>query len=135
MNPARAAREAARAAQDDPHAATAWTPPVLRTVAAQGDGIEDVLAALDRHFAYLEASGTLRSRRRERLRERVVESVERKVRERLWGDRATAHWLDARLTEVERGGVTPFAVADELLERSGELLTQPTPAGVRRGEP
>ena len=55
--------------------------------------------------------------------------------ERLWGDRASAAWLDARLTEVERGGVTPFAVADELLERSGELLTQPTPAGVRRGEP
>jgi LAO/AO transport system kinase len=135
MNPARAAREAARAAQDDPHAATAWTPPVLRTVAAKGEGIEDVLAALDRHFAYLEASGTLRSRRRERLRERVVESVERKVRERLWGDRASADWLDARLTEVERGGATPFAVADELLERSGELLTQPTPAGVRRGEP
>jgi LAO/AO transport system kinase len=133
MNPARAAREAAQA---DPREAERWTPPVLRTVAAQGEGVGEVLAALDRHFAYLEASGALHERRRQRLRERVVEVVERKVRERLWGDAPTAAWLDARLAEAERGATTPFVVADELLERSGDLLTQPTPpaGGIRRGE-
>jgi LAO/AO transport system kinase len=121
MNPARAAREAAReAGRDD------WTPPVLRTVAAKGEGIEDVLSAVDRHFAYLEASGTLRDRRRTRLRERVVEVVEGKVRQRLWTDPATSAWVDGRLPALETGTATPFGVADELLERSGELLTRTT---------
>src|SRR3954470_522971 len=68
MNPARAAREAAQA---DPHASDSWTPPVLRTTAARGEGIDELLGALDRHFVYLETSGALRERRRQRLRERV----------------------------------------------------------------
>lgn len=125
MNPARAAREAAAA--NDPHGAHAWTPPVLRTIAARGEGTDDVIAALDRHFAYLEGSGALRRRRRERLRERVVEVVERKVRDRLWRDADTAAWLEERLGAVETGAATPFAVADELLARSGTLLTTTAP--------
>ena len=121
MNPARAAREAASA--DDP---TAWTPPVLRTVAAEGQGLEELVAALERHFRYLTASGSLERRRLSRLRERVVEVVEHRVRQRLWADAATGRWLDERLPALAAGDTTPFAVADELLARSGNLLTGTT---------
>jgi LAO/AO transport system kinase len=119
LNPARAAREAAANA-----AAEEWTPAVLRTVAAQGEGIAEVAAALDRHFAYLEASGTLRNRRRTRLRERVVEVTEDRIRRRLWRDPGTTEWVDAQLDALEAGRTTPFAVADALLARSGDLLTR-----------
>ena len=47
--------------------------------AAQGEGIGELVDALDRHFRYLETSGTLRERRRARLRERVVDVVEDKI--------------------------------------------------------
>ena len=119
MNPGRAARAAAKDA-----AAESWTPPVLRTVAAKAEGTEDVVAALDRHFAYLEKSGTLTRRRRARLRERVVDVVEERVRGRLWHDPSTNEWLDERLPELEAGTTNPFDVADRLLARSGELLTR-----------
>ena len=121
-NIAKQARAAART--DD---AETWTPPVLRTVAAKDEGIEEVVTALDRHFRYLEQSGTLRTRRRIRLRERVVEVVEDKVRRRLWGNAATNAWLEERLPELENGTATPFAIADDLLARSADLLTQTTP--------
>jgi GTPase len=121
-NPARLAREAAR-----DEAADRWTPPVLRTVAVSGEGTPDVLAALDRHFHYLERSGELRARRRHRLRERVVNVVETRVRDRLWKDAATGAWLDDQLPALEAGTTNPFAVADALLARSGTLLTQVTP--------
>ena len=101
-----------------------WTPPVLRTAAAKDEGIGELVTALDRHFRYLEDSGTLRVRRRTRLRERVVEVVEDKVRRRLWADAATNAWLEERLTELETGTATPFAIADDLLERSADLLTR-----------
>ena len=119
MNPGRAARAAAKAANPD-----RWTPPVLRTVAAKGEGIGDVSAALDRHFSYLETSGTLGTRRRARLRERVVDVVEARVRSRMWTDRATNEWLDNKLAALEAGTTNPFDVADELLARSGDLLTR-----------
>jgi LAO/AO transport system kinase len=113
-------REAAAADAD------VWTPPVLRTVAAKEEGIEELVQALDRHFRYLERSGTLRARRRERLRERVVEVVEDKTRRRLWGDAATNAWLEERLPALESGDATPFGIADALLARSADLLTRTT---------
>ena len=118
MNPARAARRAASAERPD-----RWTPPVLQSVAARGEGIEELLGALDRHFRYLESSGELRGRRRTRLRERVVEVVEQKVRQRLWTDPATEAWVAERLPAMEAGRETPFGVADALLARSAALLT------------
>jgi LAO/AO transport system kinase len=117
MNPARLAREAA--VVDNP---TTWTPPVLSAIATKQEGIAEMVAAVDRHFAYLEQTGTLRARRRERMRERVIDVVERKVRDRLWKDSRTMTWLDEQLPSVEEGRSTPFAVADQLLRQSGELV-------------
>lgn len=118
MNPIRVAREAART--DSPES---WTPPVLRTVGATGEGVAELLAALDRHFRYLEQSSTLRARRRSRLRERVIAVVEQRLRRRLWSDESTNSWVDGQLAALEQGTASPFAVADELLRASGTLLT------------
>jgi LAO/AO transport system kinase len=121
MNPGRAAREAAQSDGGD-----AWTPPVLRAVASTGEGVSELAAVLDRHFGYLERSGDLRERRRRRLRERVVDVVEEKVRRRLWADAATNAWLEDRLPALEAGESNPFDIADELLTRSGTILTRTT---------
>lgn len=118
FNPARMAREAAA----DP-APKEWTPPVLRVVAVKEEGIDDIIAALDRHFAYLEESGRLRARRRERMRERVMDVVEHKIRGRLWKDTGTMTWLEQQLPSVEEGRATPFSVADQLLRQSAELVS------------
>jgi LAO/AO transport system kinase len=118
MNPARAARKAA-----DEAAPIDWTPAVLRTVAAQGEGVTEVSDAIARHGDYLTRSGELRHRRRQRLRERVREAVERKVADRLWRDLGTIEWLEARLPELEDGVTAPFHVADALLARSAALVT------------
>ncbi len=118
-------RKQVRAAAAEEHPES-WTPPVLSTVAAKDTGTAELVAALDRHFGYLEESGTLRERRRARLRERVVDVVEDKTRRRLWGDDATNGWLEAQLPELEAGTATPFGIADALLARSVDLLTRTT---------
>jgi LAO/AO transport system kinase len=119
MNPGKAARAAARAENPE-----YWTPPVIRTVASNGEGIGDLVEAADRHRSYLEKSGTLGERRRARLRDRVVDVVEMRVRTRLWSDAGTKAWLDTKLAALQDGTTNPFAVADELLERSARLLTR-----------
>ena len=117
-------KQVRQAARDDE--AESWTPPVLSTAAATEQGIDELVEALDRHFRYLERSGTLRTRRRARLRERVVEVVEDKTRRRLWGDAATNAWLEERLPSLESGAETPFGIADALLSRSADLLARTT---------
>src|SRR5688572_3804619 len=120
-NPARAAREAAR--RDD---GERWTPAVLQSVAVKREGIPEIISAVDRHFHYLEQSGELHVRRRGRLRRRVVEVVESRVRRRLWTSAPLVAWLDEQLPDLEAGVRNPFEVADALLARSGDLLTGTT---------
>jgi LAO/AO transport system kinase len=116
-NLARQVRESAQ------HDEERWTPPVLRTIGIEKQGIGELAEALDRHFRYLESSGQLRTRRLARLRERVVDVVEAKTRQRLWTDADTAAWLEARLPQLESGAATPFEIADALLARSADLLS------------
>ena len=122
LSPARAAREASA----DPHAGGGWVPAVVNTVAADGRGIPELLAAITRHFEYLEVSGELAARRRSRMRERIVEVAEDRLRRRLWSDPRTQAFLDLALPALERGEVTPFAIADALLARSATLMAGPT---------
>ncbi len=102
--------------------ADTWTPPVLSSIAAKGEGIGAIAESLDRHFGYLERSGKLRDRRRERIVERVIEVVEKRMRLKLWGESAVMTWLTGRVDELESGSVTPYAVADNLLARFGHLV-------------
>lgn len=118
MNPARVARRAGK--EEEPEA---WTPPVLRTIAAQKEGIGELVGAISRHHGYLDRSGELQARRRERLRERVREAVELKARQRLWKDAGTVAWLEDRMPALESGDQAPFHVADALLANSGALLS------------
>ncbi len=118
-SPAREAREAAHS-----ESAGKWTPPVLRAVAAHGEGISEIIESLERHFNYLESSGELRARRRRGLAERVTDAVDRRMKGRLWSSAQVTAWLEDRIPELETATVTPYAVADELLDRFGQLVTR-----------
>ncbi|HYF71310.1 MAG TPA: methylmalonyl Co-A mutase-associated GTPase MeaB, partial [Nocardioides sp.] len=49
----------------------AWRPPIVKTVAHQGEGLDEVVAEIDRHRAWLESSGELERRRRRRARDEI----------------------------------------------------------------
>ena len=87
-----------RPASDEPVPAQAgsWTVPVTKTSALTGDGVDDLVAALDAHRAHL--APRWEALRAERLRRRVRRLVEAGWAERFWtADRraALAAALDA----------------------------------------
>lgn len=106
-------------------AAPSWTPLVLATMAERGEGVEELATALDAHFDYLETSGVLQSRRRGRMRDRVVEGVDRAVHDRIWSDRSLLARLDAILPAVEDGRTTPLAASEELVTDAASMLARP----------
>lgn len=91
-----------------------WVPPVVKVIAADGTGIEELLAEIDRHRAWLEASGERRARQVRRVREEVEALVVARVRERV---REHGDWLEERCGAVVDGEGDAFAVADELAAR------------------
>jgi LAO/AO transport system kinase len=93
-----------------------WEPPVVPTVATTGEGVDELLAAVERHRAYQEAGGQLRRRRRERARAEVLKAAERLLREELEG--RAAELLDELASQVEAGAVTAVEAARQLIQRS-----------------
>ncbi len=93
----------------------AWEPPVLGTVASTGVGVDELAAALDRHYAYLQTSGLLGERRRRRLAARTRAVLERSVRRWLLEATDVEQLLTSRLDEVADGRRSPYDVAAEIL--------------------
>jgi LAO/AO transport system kinase len=93
-----------------------WDHPVVLTVAARGEGIDDLLAALERHHEWLAQSGTLEERRRRRMLERTREVVDRATRRWMWGETQAEQVIGERLDQVMDGRLSPYDVATEVLD-------------------
>ena len=96
---------------------TDWEAPVLMTVASQGDGVAELVAALERHHAYLASSGKLVERRARRLAARTRAAVNRAVRQWVWDETRAEELLAQRLTDVTDGTRSPYEVAEEILDQ------------------
>jgi LAO/AO transport system kinase len=87
-----------------------WVPPVLKTVASREEGIDRVLADIERHRQHLADSGELAERRRSHLRLRVETILKERVV-------AAADQVLGLEREIERGferRLDPYVVADRL---------------------
>ncbi|WP_069815213.1 methylmalonyl Co-A mutase-associated GTPase MeaB [Streptomyces sp. TP-A0874] len=91
-----------------------WRPPVVRTVAARGEGVAEVVEALEKHRAWMEEHGVLASRRRARAAREVETIAVTALRERI-GDLGGARQLDALAERITAGALDPYAAADELV--------------------
>jgi LAO/AO transport system kinase len=101
-----------------------WEPAVLQTVAPKGEGIPALLEALDRHRVFLEASGRLAARRRERLGERTRAAVNRAVQQWVWEGSSAESILAQALDDMTAGTRSPYEVAAEILEQARSGATR-----------
>jgi LAO/AO transport system kinase len=97
---------------------------VILTVAPKGEGIEDLIAALDRHHEWLARSGSLGERRRRQMLERTRDVVERAARRWMWRETPAEQVISERLDQVVEGTLSPYDVATEVLDglRQGARL-------------
>jgi LAO/AO transport system kinase len=93
----------------------AWQPPVIKTVASTGEGIDDLVAALENHRAWLAESGTLDKRRTARVANEIEAIAVTALREQM-GDLRGGTLLDELASKVVAGQTDPYAAADELTQ-------------------
>jgi len=94
-----------------------WEPPVVVTTAFKDEGVAELVETLDRHFAALEATGDLATRRRRRLELRTREVLERALRSWVWSDAGPRAAVDEALTDVASGRRSPYEAAARVVER------------------
>jgi LAO/AO transport system kinase len=94
-----------------------WRPPVIMTVATEGEGVDELAAAVARHREHLAATGELAARRRARVRRQLEELAEHEFRRRC---REAPDYEDAvasLVAEVYEGRLTPYEAAADLLKK------------------
>ncbi|MGE5113504.1 MAG: methylmalonyl Co-A mutase-associated GTPase MeaB [Acidobacteriaceae bacterium] len=94
-----------------------WTPPVVKTVASNGTGVPELVAAIDSYEKFLDSTELGRKRRMENWRNRLIamlrdELLERVLRQQMKDDDAARY-----ATEVAEHKRDPYTLIDEIIEK------------------
>ncbi|NJQ00783.1 methylmalonyl Co-A mutase-associated GTPase MeaB [Streptomyces zingiberis] len=91
-----------------------WRPPIVKTVAARGEGLDELVEALEKHRAWMDERGVLGERRRARAAREVETIAVTALRERI-GDLRGDRRLEALAARITEGTLDPWTAADELV--------------------
>jgi LAO/AO transport system kinase len=94
-----------------------WRVPIVKTEAAHGRGVEELIAQLDAHRAHILEEGTLNERRGRNLRNEVLAIATSRMRRRLEEELLEDANFKRLLDEVVQRRLDPASAATELLER------------------
>ena len=94
-----------------------WSVPIVKTEAARGSGVEELVERLDEHRAHIIAAGQLQERRRRNLRNEVIAIATARMRRELEHELSGDAELQRLLDEVVQRRLDPASAAALLLER------------------
>lgn len=94
-----------------------WIPPIVKTVASKSQGIPELDEAIEKHYAYLQASGEQVRRNRERVRIRIETQLKEKFMDRLIGGTIARGDYESLLDDVLKKSNNPHDAADSVLRR------------------
>jgi LAO/AO transport system kinase len=96
------------------YTAAGWKAPIVSTTAVTGDGIGELVTAIDKHRAWQAGSGQLAVKRAARAREEISAIAIAELRQRMGGLPGESR-LDELADRVVAGELDPYAAADELI--------------------
>ena len=107
------------------HPRTDWRPPVVKTSASNGDGIDELMAAVAKHRDWATRSGeaerrsadAMRAEIKELMRERVLRDLARQI---------DSTSLESVVSRVIAREIDPYGAADLLLDATGWHDARPT---------
>lgn len=100
---------------DETHDATVWRPPLLKTIALQGEGAALVADAVQRHLLHLRESGQLLARKKRLAEEELRRILGQGLLDRLLHQVSEEQW-DSLAAGVCDREMDPYTAADTLLE-------------------
>jgi LAO/AO transport system kinase len=95
-----------------------WIPPIVKTVASRNEGIDELDAAIVKHYDYLATSGELDRRNRDRVRIRIETQLKEKFLQRA---RTVSENWEQLLDDVLHKRNNPHDAADALLSATIRL--------------
>ena len=101
------------------HGDDGWEIPVLLTTAVKGEGVAELVETIGRHKEFLETSGLLEKRRRDRIRGRIREIVNLRIQTLLWENEEIKKLVEEYLAGAEESLDTPYTLARLVVKKLG----------------
>lgn len=96
-----------------------WHPPVVRTVATENRGIDELIAVVGKFRQHFESSGQRQKKHIAHWQNRLVEMLESRLLEKVLGGKDGEARLRDLATAVAERKKDPFSAVSELLQRGG----------------
>jgi LAO/AO transport system kinase len=94
-----------------------WMPPVVKTIAVEDQGVDALMAAFDAHREFLESSGKLIERRKERVREETLRMIHDELFRVIRDALVSNGRLDDLVREIMEHKRNPYAIMRETVNQ------------------
>ncbi len=97
-----------------------WTPPIVKTVASEGQGVGELAAAIAQYQEFAQKAGLASKKRAENWRERLLEMFRESLMERLLTKELNDGQLGKFASEVAEHKRDPYALVEEIVQKVGK---------------
>ena len=96
------------------HNTETWMPNIIKAIATESKGITEIADEVEKHHQYLTVSGNFIKKRESRIKIRIKDIVEEKIRQELWGE-SRENSLNSSLEKVVLGNLSPYHIAEKIV--------------------
>ena len=97
-----------------------WTPPIVKTVASEGVGIIELVAAIEKYRKHVEQSGQARARRVENWRARIAEMLRDALFQRVLSYYLSDGLAQRYAAEVAEHKRDPYSLVEKIVDELGK---------------
>jgi len=97
------------------HDENSWMPNIIKTIASENKGIEEIANEVNRHKDYLKTNKLFITKRENQTKNRIKNIVENKLKEKLWSESAE-NSLNLSLEKVVFGDLSPYQIAENIID-------------------
>ena len=99
------------------HRPDMWNPPIVKTVATENKGIEELAAAIENYRLFQKREGANSVRKRDIARWRLMEILQERLLADLLNKNGTKEKVDRLASEIAEKKSDPYSAVEELLRR------------------
>jgi LAO/AO transport system kinase len=103
------------------HTVDSWMPNIIKTIASEGKGIDEVWNEVNRHREFMKKNDSFYSKRQKQARIRIKDIVENKLKKKLW-NQTIEQTLDSSLENVVLGNASPYHIAENIFDKFKEHI-------------
>jgi LAO/AO transport system kinase len=92
-----------------------WMPNIIKTIASENKGIEEIADEINRHKDYLKTNNLFISKREKQTKNRIKNIVEGKLKEKLWSESGEIS-LNLSLEKVVLEDLSPYQIAESIID-------------------